>query len=517
VTLTPEGPVAPPDPPVASARSVFGSRPVVAALIALALSAIPELVPALEPLRIWTPRADREADAPAETSLRAEVGEAELASETEGRSTLPPAVDPEAARGPIAQAPPKGDAVLLDKEPKVRLADASGRALRGFFEALARTHRSEPHAITRILHYGDSIVASDFVSSTLRRKFQERFGDAGHGFALIANAWPAYFHNDIERYATAGWKVSRITGPYAADGLYGLGCVSFRAERNTLARFTTTKTDFGGRASRFLISYLEEPGGGAFEVSVDGAVQALVETHGDVKRARLHRVEVADGPHSFQILTKRGATRLFGVMLERDTPGVVLDAIGIQGARIRFLDKQDDAHFAAQLAERAPNLIVYQFGANESADGFLYSMEDYHRTMKAVLEQAQRAVPTASCLVIGAMDRAAKRGDELISIRVLPHIIAEQRKVASEVGCAFFDTFTAMGGAGSMATWVKRGLGQADLTHPTGVGAELIGTWIFRALLQSYGEFVAAPSTPGPAATPSASTSSSTMRAPSVR
>jgi lysophospholipase L1-like esterase len=517
VTLTPEGPVAPRAPPIASARGVFGSRPVIAALLALALSAIPELVPALEPLRVWTPPPARDADASAETSLRPEVGEAELASETEGRSTLAPAVEPGAARGPIAQAPPETYTILRDKEPKVRLADASGGALRGFFEALGRTHRLEPHAITRILHYGDSIVASDFVSSTLRRKFQERFGDAGHGFALIANAWPAYFHNDIERYATAGWKVSRITGPYAADGLYGLGCVSFRAERNALARFTTAKTDFGGRASRFLISYLEEPGGGAFEVSVDGAVQALVETHGDVKRARLHRVEVADGPHSFQILTKRGTTRLFGVMLERDTPGVVLDAIGIQGARIRFLDKQDDAHFAAQLAERAPNLIVYQFGANESADGFLYSMEDYHRTMKAVLEQAQRAVPNASCLVIGAMDRAAKRGDELVSIRVLPHLIAEQRKVASEVGCAFFDTFTAMGGAGSMATWVKRGLGQADLTHPTGVGAELIGTWIFRALLQSYGEFVAAPSTPGPAAAPSASTSSSTMRAPSVR
>ena len=29
-------------------------------------------------------------------------------------------------------------------------------------------------------------------------------------------------------------------------------------------------------------------------------------------------------------------------------------------------------------------------------------------------------------------------------------------------------------------------LGQADLTHPTAVGAEIIGTWIYRALMQSY-------------------------------
>ena len=38
-----------------------------------------------------------------------------------------------------------------------------------------------------------------------------------------------------------------------------------------------------------------------------------------------------------------------------------------------------------------------------------------------------------------------------------------------------------------MPRWVKKGLGQADLTHPSAVGAEIIGTWIYRALLQSYG------------------------------
>jgi hypothetical protein len=37
-----------------------------------------------------------------------------------------------------------------------------------------------------------------------------------------------------------------------------------------------------------------------------------------------------------------------------------------------------------------------------------------------------------------------------------------------------------------MAKWVRRGLGQADLTHPTGVGAERLGTWIYRALLEGY-------------------------------
>jgi hypothetical protein len=156
------------------------------------------------------------------------------------------------------------------------------------------------------------------------------------------------------------------------------------------------------------------------------------------------------------------------------------------------MDKQDDRHWADQLRLRSPNLLIYEFGANESSDGFLYPMVDYHRTMRDVLEQGKRALPESSCLVIGAMDRAAKVGDEIVSLRVMPELLANQKRAALDAGCAFFDTGTAMGGARSMPRWVKKGLGQADLTHPTSVGADIIGTWIYRALMQSYGELRAA-------------------------
>jgi hypothetical protein len=115
-------------------------------------------------------------------------------------------------------------------------------------------------------------------------------------------------------------------------------------------------------------------------------------------------------------------------------------------------------------------------------------MADYRRTMEEVIGQGKRALPDSSCLVIGSMDRAAKRGDELIGIAVIPHILREQRGAAQRMGCGFFDTYAAMGGPGSMAQWVKRELGQADLTHPTAVGADVIGTWVFRALMKRYRE-----------------------------
>jgi hypothetical protein len=497
---------------VESPRDVFLSRPVLAVIGALALAALAEWIPAFARLRVFSARPEAVQPA-AKPASSVAMGEAELQQETQGHGD---GLDAAPARTPKRAAligtstdPVPND--LVDRAPQVELVAADG-ALAGFFGALERTRRKEAGAVTRITHFGDSVVASDYVSGTLRRRFQERFGDAGHGFTLIANAWPAYFHNDIERYATAGWKVSRVVGPLAEDGLYGLGCVSFRAEKNVLARFSTPKKgEFGRQVSRFSVYYLASPGGGAFQISVDGAPHTMVDTHAEATTSKVQLVQVPDGPHEFEVYTKRGASRLFGVTLERDGPGVVLDAIGIQGARIRFLDKQDDAHWAEQLALRSPQLLIYEFGANESADGLMYPMPEYHRTMKEVLAQGRRALPNSSCLVIGAMDRATKTGSELTSLSIISHLIEEQRKAALEVGCAFFDTYRAMGGNGSMPKWVRRGLGQADLTHPSAEGSDLIGTWIFRALMQRYGEFLGKAGVAG--ASPSARTATSSPSA----
>jgi lysophospholipase L1-like esterase len=307
----------------------------------------------------------------------------------------------------------------------------------------------------------------------------------------MANAWPSYFHWDVERYATGGWQVSRIVGPYADDGWYGLGGVAFRAEKNLLTRVGTAKSGTFGRAvSRFVVAYTEGPPGGRFQLRVDGKDVEVVDTSASEPRSRFHELKVPDGPHELELQTLSGANRFFGIVLERDGPGLVLDALGVQGARIRFLDKQDDAHWAEQLRWRNPDLVVYQFGANESGDGFVYSMADFHRTMHDVLAQAKAALPEASCLVVGTMDRAAKQGDEIVSVRVIPALAEEQRKVALELGCAYYDTYHAMGGKGSMPIWVKRGLGQADLTHPSGAGAERLANWIYGATLRGYATFL---------------------------
>lgn len=472
------------------------SRPAIAAgLVALAATIV-EFVPVLAPLRVFSspPTAPASATAPTiEAPDVSRVGEAEITTESRNREDMAQPEELTAARragGPIADKDYNLPAIDTEAPP-VPLEDPTEHALDGFFKALEKTQAKEAGAITRIAHFGDSIVVSDYVSGTLRRKFQKEFGDAGHGYVLIANAWPAYFHNDVYRYASRGWKVSRIVGPVNRDGYYGLGGVSFRAPPGARARFGSAKKGSFGRAvSKFTIVYLKSEHAGGFRINVDGESWGSVDADAPEKQVGYEVVTVPDGEHELEIVTQGGTTRLFGVVLEREGPGVVLDALGVQGARIRFLDKQDDAHWAEQLAWRKPDLLVYQFGANESGDGFAYPMSEYYKTMVAVLEQGQKALPNSSCLILGAMDRASKKDDALVSMRVIPMLVAEQRKAARTVGCAFFDTYQAMKGQGGMPGWVRRGLGQADLTHPTGVGSEVLARWIYRALMSSYNDYL---------------------------
>lgn len=475
---------APSDP-----RAVLRAKSVQAVAVTVALLAAAELVPGLERLRVFTRSSHEPAPAPVPPASSA-VGEAVLEQSTENRKDLaqPETVGaPTKKQGPIASEEGKSEPTL--EPPPIPIVD-EGRSLDKFFRSIARTEHKDANALTRMLVFGDSVVASDFGTGTLRRLLQKRFGDAGHGFILVANAWPQYFHNDVYRVADRGFRVSRIVGPRVSDRLYGLGGVSFSAPPGMRSRIGTAKSgNFGRSVSRLDIAYVAEPGGGLLQVNVDGSPARTIDTNAAEKRAAFDSLSVQDGEHEFELLTLRSAVRLFGVALEREAPGVVLDAVGVVGARLRTLDEIDPENFEGALAWRRPNLVVFQFGANESGDGFAYPMPEYHRSMKTLLERVGRTLPESACLIIGAMDRARKEDDKLVTVPIIPHIVNEQKSVAAEVGCAFFNTYEAMGGRGSMAGWVRKGLGAGDFTHPTSWGADKLGNWIYAALMGKYEEY----------------------------
>ncbi len=456
-----------------------------ALLVMLAVLAVPYSTARLRPLRVVTfgepeppPSASRAAP-PAPTE-----GEQALPA-SENWATINNALSPSVA----AAALPEVDPALRGKLVGLPIDDPSGHALDAFFARLKRTEGSEPGAVTRVLYYGDSTIASDYISGTVRRRLQTRFGDAGHGFILIANPWEWYFHNDVSHASGGEWSASRLAGPISQDGMYGLGGVSFSSYGGGVAWFgTATRGDAGRNVSRFDLYYLEQPGGGDVEMSVAGKPPERFSTRGEEKISRVHAVGVSDGEAKLTVRAMGGGpVRLFGVALERDRPGVVCDALGSHAAMAVFWKRQNRDHWREQMALRDPALIVFQYGTNES-DLWRLDREDYERALAEVVDELRDVAPGASLLIVAPLDRAEARGGKLQTKPVILDLVTIQRRVARAHGAAFWSAFDAMGGEGSMAQWVRARpqLAGGDLTHPTPLGAEVLGGMLTDALVVAY-------------------------------
>jgi lysophospholipase L1-like esterase len=461
-----------------------------ALLVMVAVLAVPHAIPRLRSLRIahfsWETSVAADDERPAAMSLQSPspaAGEQELPA-SENTPTVNNALPVESHA-----ALPEVDGIVRGTLREVAVEDTTGHALDAFFARLARTERHEAGAVTRILHYGDSTIASDYISGTARRRLQGRFGDAGHGFILIANPWQWYFHNDVSHGSSGDWAASRLQGPLAPDRMYGLGGVSYTSYGGGLATFgTTTRGDYGRRVSRFDLYYLEQPGGGDVELTVRGAAPERFSTRGTTKQSRVHSVRTTDGESRLTVRAAGGGpVRLFGVALERDEPGVVYDALGLHAAMGTHWQRQDRAHWRDQLALRDASLVILEYGTNES-DMERFEGDKYERTFGALIDELRDAAPGSSILVVAPLDRAEVRDGRLVTRTVIHDLVSIQRRVALSHGAAFWNTFEAMGGDGSLVRWYRARpqLAGGDLTHPTPRGAEVLGNMLSSALVQAY-------------------------------
>jgi lysophospholipase L1-like esterase len=501
-------------------RHPLANKTTAALATMLAILAVPYLAPSLRALRVahvpWErdedPESAAEPKGPAAPSSFV-VGDQKLeATSNQGAiSNALPANHAAEALDPEVLAKTNGTVAIVDPAlAAVAGGGGGGRALDPFYARLARTLRKEEGAVTRILHYGDSVIAGDLISGTMRRRMQERFGDAGHGFILIANPWEWYFQNDIAHSASDGWSANKLTGPWPDDHVFGLGGVSFHTHEGATAFFgARADGDYGRKVSRFDLFYFEQPPGGQILLSATGHPPEKLSTRGDGKTVRVKSISVADGEGSLRVRALGdGDVRLFGVALERDRPGVVYDALGAHAARASFWSAEDAADWAEEMRLRAPSLIVLQFGTNESEDTTIKA-ETYEPVFATLIDEVRKAAPGVPVLVVSPLDRAVKgRDGELRTSPVIERIIAGQRAAAASRGVAFWSTFDAMGGRGTMAKWrhTRPQLGNNDLSHPTPAGAEILGNLFSRAIFAGYEAYASthadAPKIPEPTVPP---------------
>lgn len=425
-----------------------------------------------------------------------------------------------------------------------------GAPLETFFEALASldspaTGSPDP-PVVRIIHFGDSHVASDYWAGVIRESLQERFGNAGPGFVLPGRPWQTIRYVEAKSLDGQGWRTDGLRLG-ENDGVVGLGGMSLESFReadpaSALASFSHFEVlaaarpgsdclqvqvddvdyrDLTSRAESVIppptapSALFPEPsekslgGGAADPPDPPDPVTPLLRNK---KRRKvtppvppwrpwpadspLELVELANsaplaaGSHRISVRSVCGSSaRLLGMELYSGSKGVLYDTDGVNGARLEDLEKPLPALRKALLQQSHPALIIVSYGTNDiGTKGFTSS--GYEESAFQILSKLKEDAGGASILVTGPTDRGSPR------MRMRAFIQAAQaqlqpalRRAALRAGCAYWDQQAAMGGPGAMTRWVRAGLANYDYVHFSGLGYKKLADMLYDQLMAEYRKF----------------------------
>jgi lysophospholipase L1-like esterase len=389
--------------------------------------------------------------------------------------------------------------------PSAPLASADrDRPLSAFHQALAALERGERKKHVRVLWLGDSHAQADFWPGYLRRVLQQRFGDAGPGFVHLG--FRDYRHNGIRNQVEGDWRMRPLKPSGVerhADGIYGLGGILHAGyAKRRLARIELTDARLVERELSWELCYryglpqdhfvaslgstsktatFFKNGEGAALVP-SGAAEDAGPSGGPSGAAGLQRMVLkARGVSTLEVHIKAGRTDFCGVIIETDpavNPGVVVDNLGINGARYATALSWDEDGWIAEARRREPSLFVFEYGGNEASDGVIQP-DLYQKQAEELIGRGRRAQSDASCLVIGPSDRADAESK-------IPPIIGALRAAAKSQGCMFWDTYQAMGGRGSLRRWRDGDRASEDGVHLKPKGYAELGALLVADVMAGY-------------------------------
>ncbi len=374
----------------------------------------------------------------------------------------------------------------------------------------------EPKLI-RVLHYGDSQLEGDRITSSLRQKLQDRFGGCGVGLVPLYD--PVSARNSILIKSEYPWQKTFV---------YGNG---YRRANPNL---------YGVMGSYYTYSFEAQPGGDSLAAGDSTARKKWQRVAVDVYRNRrsvgrerqVERLKIlyrnARKPFELSIRTKQDTLDRLTIprdtaavcnMYEYDLPpgepfervqvsfassaspaffglaldcreGVAVDNIAFRGSSGIDFTRMNRQVLACQLAALNVKCIILQYGVNVvpyQAQNYKHYEHQFYNQLKMLRELA----PGVSILVVGVSDMSRKEGELYVSYPNIEKIRDAQRRAAFRAGCAFWDLYEAMGGKNSMPSWVfaTPALANKDFTHFTPKGAQLVSEMLYKAIVSEYEKF----------------------------
>lgn len=375
----------------------------------------------------------------------------------------------------------------------IEMNAAAMDALRNSFLRLDTTQPLRMH----ILHYGDSQIESDRLTSYMRDKWQRQYGGYGPGWIPVMS------------YSKPGGVTVTTTGPWIQQTLFGsderqegvrfghllstsvIGSGATDSTRaDTLLTATasiTANTCLYARAKQFnrVVVFTDAPSGGGQLTMEVGTAVFTWDLDSGVQWETISLPElVSDVQLTFRAVP---GTMVHGISLESEQ-GVWVDNIPLRGSSGTIFRQSSQSLLALSDARMQVGMVWMQFGGNVMP--YMKDEQqstDYGKWFGSQIRYMQSVYDRAAFLVIGPSDMATKIGATFESYPLLSHVRDALRSAAISQGAAYYDLLEAMGGLQSIPAWVASDppLAMPDYTHFTPAGARLMAEMLYESLVQA--------------------------------
>ena len=342
----------------------------------------------------------------------------------------------------------------------------------------------------RIVHYGDSQIEMDRISSVVRQKLQEFFGGSGPSMVPAIQVVPTISvsqrASNITRYTVFGDASTQR----ASHNRYGVmtqfgqvigeGSISFTQTSHSKAfpkakRISTVSVLLGRNSQGFMAT---------LHCDTIKTEPKVLNANNDVSLITWNLP--ANVKHG--TITMRGNAEIYGVLLDGQ-PGVALDNVSIRGCSGTIFTRINEDNMRQCFDLLNTRMIIMQFGGNRMpCITNAIHIASYMGELEKQIQYMKRVSPKSTILFIGPADMGKSYGGVMGTWKGLPELNDSLRAMALRNKVAYWDMFNVMGGEGSMAQWVQHtpALAGPDYIHFTFTGAQEIGSDLAKSLTNYY-------------------------------
>ncbi|EMF4711206.1 SGNH/GDSL hydrolase family protein [Providencia stuartii] len=334
------------------------------------------------------------------------------------------------------------------------------------------------HQQVHIVQIGDSHTAADFFSGNLRTLFQQRYGDAGPGF-VPAISIPGQRTATINRRSDKQqWELFSSRKDERFDYPLG-GLIALPMTSASTVQLMPLQAANGVYQLQALY---QNTAGSQMSVSPAASSPVALPATGNYWRF--------SSPVNTQLpaevtVSNDNNLKLGGWLLRSNRPGVMLSAIGINGATINMIDKWQP-QWVETLAQMSPDMVILAYGTNEAFNDKL-DLIAYQQSLREKIRQIRQYMPKSVIVLVGPND-SIKFNDATSCDAKMPvhlkNVIKVQKAIAAQEKTLFWDWQDFMGGPCSIRSWAAQDLARPDNVHLSAEGYKRSAQGFYQQLSQ---------------------------------